>query len=55
MGALAERKALDALTKSWRRVLAGAREAVRPKPPALPPGGEERPQEPQGTGRTPGG
>jgi len=55
MGALAERKALDALSKSWRRVLVGAREAVRPKPPALPPGGEESPQEPQEVGRTPPG
>lgn len=45
MGALEERAALERLRISWRRVLVGAREAVRPRPPALPPGGEESPQD----------
>lgn len=55
MGTLEERAALERLRLAWRRITTGAREAVRPKPPALPPGERERPQERQETGRTPSG
>lgn len=55
MGAAEERKALARLSGAMRRIVTGAREAVRTRPPALPPGEEEPPQDRQETGRTPGG
>lgn len=55
MGAAEERKALARLSASMRRIVTGAREAVRPRVEVLPPGGQESPQDRQETGRRPGG
>jgi hypothetical protein len=33
MGAIDERKALERLSQSMRRIIVGAREATRPRPP----------------------
>jgi hypothetical protein len=33
MGAIEERKALERLSQSMRRIVVGAREATRPRPP----------------------
>jgi hypothetical protein len=34
MGAIDERKALERLSQSMRRIVVGAREATRPRPPS---------------------
>lgn len=50
MGALEERKALERLSQSMRRIITGAREAVSPRPPT-----QGQPELPGGEGTAQGG
>lgn len=54
MSVIEERKAIEALSASWRRLITGARRAITSPPPELPEGqpSEERP--PPSPGERPG-
>lgn len=56
MGAIEERKALERLSQSMRRIITGAREATAPRPPTeAPPELPEGSQPSQGSPRLPAG